>query len=163
VKKAPLRSDSISPALKVKIPYPYTPKADFVVGDPSGDGIRLFFYKSARPNELLAKVWFGKKCSGPPGHAHGGSIAAVLDEIMGGAGWYCGYPVVAGKIEVDFLKMVKLKETYILQGRIMRKEGRKVFIEGYLIDRLGHLFAKSKGIFIKIRPAVRRKLNLKKK
>ncbi len=143
-------ANSIHPSLRVKVPYVYVPRSDFVIGDQKGERIRMFFYKSARAKELLAKVYLGKKCSGPPGHAHGGCTAAVLDEIMGATGWYCGYPVVAGKIEVEFLHMVPLKETYVLQGRIMGSEGKKVFTEGYLFDRSGKLYARSSGIFIKI-------------
>lgn len=148
--KQKLTVKSINPKLRVDIPYVYVPNKDFVVGDQKGDRIRLFFYKSARPNELLAKVYLGKKCSGPPGHAHGGCVAAILDEIMGAAGWHCGDPVVAGKIEIEFLHMVPLEETYILQGRVMKREGKKVFLEGYLMDRAGKLFARSSGIFIRV-------------
>ena len=37
---------------------------------------------------------------GPPGHAHGGLSAAVLDEVMGAAVWQAGYTAAAVKIEV---------------------------------------------------------------
>ena len=35
---------------------------------------------------------------GPPGHVHGGAMAAALDEAMGAVCWMNGHPVVAATI-----------------------------------------------------------------
>jgi hypothetical protein len=36
-----------------------------------------------------------------PGYAHGGSVAAALDEAMGGAAWWAGHQSVAARLAVD--------------------------------------------------------------
>ena len=44
----------------------------------------------------------GPPIEGPPGHAHGGSMAAVLDEAMGAAAWMEGHLVVAVRLATSF-------------------------------------------------------------
>lgn len=58
----------------------------FLQGHPD---LRLAYYRNLEKDErghhvLLGRAFFGSAgCEGPPGHAHGGSMAAVLDEAMG--------------------------------------------------------------------------------
>ena len=47
----------------------------------------IHYFRTGPDRSLRAKVLFGPGTQGPPGHAHGGSMAAVLDEAMGGAAW----------------------------------------------------------------------------
>ena len=47
---------------------------------------------------VLADFTFDKRHQGPPGHADGGSLAAVLDEAMGAAVWLAGHSVVAAHL-----------------------------------------------------------------
>lgn len=62
----------------------------FVSGDADDDRLRVAYFRRNEDDALLATVWFGSKAEGPPHHAHGGSIAAVLDEAMGASAWICG-------------------------------------------------------------------------
>lgn len=67
---------------------------------------------------------------GPPGHAHGGLSAAVLDEVMGAAVWQAGYMVAAAKIEINYRKPVPLETLITTSGRITRRVGRKIYARG---------------------------------
>ena len=53
-------------------------------------------------------AWFGPGCEGPPGHAHGGSQAAVLDEAMGAVAWINSHSCVAGGFQIKYEQMLKL-------------------------------------------------------
>ena len=73
----------------------------FVSGDQTGNRFRMQYFRD-RQSHLVARVWFGPVTEGPPDHAHGGSIAAVLDEVLGLAAWAAGHRVVVGNLNVSF-------------------------------------------------------------
>ena len=99
---------------------------------------------------LYAKAWFGRETQGPPGHVHGGAMAAVLDEAMGGVCWMNGHRTVAARISVSFLEMLKLATETIVESRIERVDGRKVYLRATLLDGEQRV-AESDGLFIVLR------------
>ncbi len=135
----------VKPDLRIEIPYPRDKIGAYIMNDEK-ESVQMITFKSDQKNELNAKIWFGPKTAGPPGHVHGGCQAAVLDEMMGSTGWHCGYKVVAAKIEFDLLDMVPLGLNYTMKGKIINIDKRKVFIEAALF-RGEKMYAKSKGIF----------------
>jgi acyl-coenzyme A thioesterase PaaI-like protein len=120
----------------------------FVSGDPTGDRIRVKYFERERDGALVGKVWFGPGAEGPPGHAHGGSIAAVLDEAMGAAAWMIGHSVVIARLAVIFRRALPLGTDATVEARITRKRGRKIWICGHLLAADGIAFAESRGLFI---------------
>jgi acyl-coenzyme A thioesterase PaaI-like protein len=120
----------------------------FVVAQQEMDRLLIRLFRKTTDNSLRARVWFGPLCEGPPGTAHGGSVAAVLDEAMGQAGWLAGWPVVAAHIKVNFKKMLPLLEVVTVEARVVRKIDRKVYIKARLIGSDNILYAESKGLFI---------------
>jgi acyl-coenzyme A thioesterase PaaI-like protein len=101
----------------------------FVSGDPDGNRFRVRFYRDSEQH-LKARVWFGPETEGPPGHAHGGSIAAVLDEVLGLAAWAAGYPIVVGNLNVSFRNLLPLQKVVTVESKIVSAEGRKVMVHG---------------------------------
>lgn len=99
---------------------------------------------------LLAELTFTQLCQGPPLHAHGGSVAAALDELMGGAGWLNGFPVLARRIEVDFVKPVKIGVRHFGFAAITQKDGRKLALTGAVINSHGQILSHSRGLFIEL-------------
>jgi acyl-coenzyme A thioesterase PaaI-like protein len=85
---------------------------------------------------------------GPPGYAHGGLSAAVLDEVMGAAVWQAGYTVAAAKIEVNYRKPVPLGPCIKTRGYITRRIGRKIYAHGEICLPDGALLVEGKGLFI---------------
>jgi acyl-coenzyme A thioesterase PaaI-like protein len=124
----------------------------FVSGDPTGDRIQIRYFKTDEADVLFGKIIFGPGAEGPPGHAHGGAQAAVLDEICGGALWVWGYKVVAAKLETEFSQMVPLNEELILEGRLSQRNGRKLFTDGSLKNLAGDVLARAKVLFIELSP-----------
>lgn len=145
--------------LYVPKPYPGDAAGSFVLGTNS-DVLQTVLLKSNQANELNGRVWFGYKTAGPPGHVHGGCQAAILDEMMGSTGWHFGHPVVAAKIDVNFLEMIPYENSYELLGRIEKIENRKIYISAKLF--LGEtVYAHSTGLFISLTEEQRKKLALK--
>ena len=85
---------------------------------------------------------------GPPGHAHGGLSAAVLDEVMGAAIWQAGYTVAAAKIEVNYHKPVPLGQLISTKGYVTRRSGRKIYARGEICLPDGTVAVTGKGLYI---------------
>lgn len=100
----------------------------FVSGEPDGDRFRVRYY--LRDNRLVARIWFGPETEGPPGHAHGGSAAAVLDEVLGLAAWAAGYPIFVGNLNVSFRNLLPLGRVVTVETEVISAEGRKVKVHG---------------------------------
>lgn len=154
-KKSQLDYDT---SLEIPRPYFGDQSGAFVLDD-SEDSVQMALLRSAKHHELLAKVWFGPRTAGPPGHVHGGCQAAVLDEMMGSTAWHHGFKVVAGKIEINFLEMIPLLQSYSVRGQITRIEGRKVFVDAEITND-GKVFATSTGIFIQLKEEHLKKLKV---
>lgn len=67
---------------------------------------------------------------GPPGHAHGGASAAILDELMGLVVWAAGHKVVAANININYHKLLPLHQPLFGEARVSEVEGRKVISVG---------------------------------
>lgn len=101
----------------------------FVSGDPDGNRFRVRYYRD-HEQHLKARIWFGPETEGPPGHAHGGSMAAVLDEVLGLSAWAAGYSIVVGNLNVNFRNLLPLQKVVTVESKIISAEGRKVMVHG---------------------------------
>ncbi|HBL30458.1 MAG TPA: PaaI family thioesterase [Acidobacteria bacterium] len=125
-------------------------RGSFVSGDPRGDRLRVSYFRRIDDGLLVGRAWFGPGAQGPPGHAHGGSIAAVLDEAMGAAAWLAGHLVVAVRLDTRFRKMLPLGTDTFLEASLTGVEGRKVHARGRLLSPGGELFAEADGVFVEL-------------
>ncbi len=106
---------------------PFLALADtFVSGDPSNHRLSIRYYQKDDDGSMVAKVIFGPGTQGPPDHAHGGSMAALLDEAMGGAAWMAGHPVVAAQLNITFRTMLPLGTRCLVHARVLESNGRKI-------------------------------------
>lgn len=127
-------------------------RGSFVSGNPEGDRLRVRYFRRPDDRRLVGRAWFGPGAEGPPGHAHGGSIAAVLDEAMGAAAWTEGHIVVAVRLDTSFQRMLPLGTDATLEAWVDRVEGRKVWTRGRLLDAGGEPFATAEALFVKPDP-----------
>jgi acyl-coenzyme A thioesterase PaaI-like protein len=127
-------------------------RRSFVSGEPEGDRLRVSYFRRGSDARLVGRVWFGPGAQGPPGHAHGGSIAAVLDEAMGAAAWLEGHLVVAVQLNTSFRTMLPLGTDAYLEAWVEGVDGRKVRAQGRLHTAGGELFAEADGLFLEIDP-----------
>ncbi len=134
----------------LNLPRTFGTGRSFVSGDPHGERLRVFYFHREEDEALCAKVWFGADAEGPPGHAHGGSMAAVLDEAMGFACWVAGHPVVAAEINIRFHRRLPLEQVLHVETSIKTVEGKKVRVRGRIFNpENGDSYATGKGLFIR--------------
>jgi len=124
----------------------------FVSGDRHSDRILVQYFLRRSDNNLVGEVWFGPGAEGPPGHAHGGSIAAVLDEAMGIGAWMAGHKVVAAQLVTNFRRMIALNTEAFVEAVVSNVEGRKVMMRARLLDDEGELLADAEGVFVVLEP-----------
>lgn len=134
-------------------PFPEIERTrSFVSGDPDGDRLRLAYYRRDSDGRLVGKAWFGPGCQGPPGFAHGGSVAAVLDEAMGAAAWLEQHAALVVRLVVDVRRMLPLGTETVFEAWMTDVQGRKVTVRATLVDPQGNLVAEAEGLFIVLSP-----------
>ncbi len=131
----------------------------FLSGDPESLAVRVRYFWREIDGVLHARAWFGPRAKGPPGHAHGGSIAALLDESMGCVAWQAGHPVLAARINVSFRRSVPLGRIYQVEAWVERATGRKFSLVAKLSDQDGGVFAESEGLFVELNEAQRTEMD----
>ena len=133
------------------------PPGRFVSGDPSGTRFRLRYYRdAAAPHVCHGKIIFGPGAEGPPLHAHGGAIAALLDEALGITCWFAGHPVTTAQLNTRFIQMVPLNQVIWLESRIEDEGGegrRSVQVRGRLFNpETGEDYASATATFVRLSP-----------
>jgi acyl-coenzyme A thioesterase PaaI-like protein len=100
--------------------------------------------------EILARHTFVPEHTGAPGIAHGGMVAALVDDVSGFVLFVVREPAVTRQLEVEYLKPVLIDVPYDLVARVDRREGRKVFVscEGRNPD--GVLTFRGKALFLTV-------------
>ncbi len=125
---------------------------NFVNTTAHGNRIQIEYFRREADGVLMAKVLFGSGAQGPPGHAHGGSIASVLDESMGCAAWMSGHVVVAAELTARFKKMVPLGAPLVVETRVVGVTGRKVTMGSELRSLAGEVHAEGEALFVTLNP-----------
>lgn len=119
----------------------------FVSGE-EGDRLRVRYF-STPDRQLVARAWFGPGAEGPPGHAHGGSMLALLDEAMGLAAWLGEHPVLAIEVTGRMRNVLPLGTIARVDAWIEGVDGRKVRTRGLLHDGQGRTFCEGEGLFLR--------------
>jgi len=96
---------------------------------------------------VIGTVTFREPHEGPPGHVHGGFLAAVFDEVLGQAQSLSGRPGMTGKLSISYRSPTPLFRELTVRGWIDRIDGRKIFTRGTLHDG-DTLCCESEGLFI---------------
>lgn len=126
----------------------------FGCGPANEHGLKLRFSLDHETGTSTAKVKLARRFEGPPGHIHGGIIATLMDEAMGKVNKIHGVVAMTRHMEIDYLRPSPLGQVLTVTGRFLRREGRKIFMEGEIHNAAGDLLVRSKGLFIVIDPAV---------
>jgi len=100
-------------------------------------------------DRVRGRVVFGSAYEGPPGHVHGGYIAAAFDEVLGYAQSLTGNPGMTGTLRIVYRSPTPLHTELRFDGRVDRIEGRKIFAVASL-HAGERLCAEAEGIFISL-------------
>ncbi len=118
--------------------------------NPGRRRVELSYFWHPIDKRLHGVAYHGPESEGPPGCAHGGSIASIMDDAMGTSAWAAGYRVVALNLNVNFRKFIPLETSTFIECWIEREEGRKVYTRGRLTSAEGELHAEAEGLFLQI-------------
>ncbi len=94
-------------------------------------------------------VRFGSAYEGPPGHVHGGFVAAAFDEVLGFVQSTSGMPGMTGTLTIRYRKPTPLDTELRFEARVTKVDGRKIFAEGQLYNG-DTLTAEAEGLFISV-------------
>jgi acyl-coenzyme A thioesterase PaaI-like protein len=79
---------------------------------------------------ITGNVVFTEPYEGPPGHCHGGFIAAAFDEVLGMAQSLTGRPGMTGRLSITYRSPTPLHTNIVFRGWVERIDGRKIFTKG---------------------------------
>lgn len=136
--------------LELIFPKEYGIGRSYVGGDTDVNRLQVKYFIRKEDKRFFAKVFFGVNAQGPPSHAHGGSMAAVLDEAMGLGAWAADQSVVAAKVSIEYLRMLPLNTYTIVEVILDKIEGRKVWMRADIKDVNGKIYSTGEGLYINV-------------
>lgn len=86
---------------------------------------------------------------GPKGHVHGGYLATILDETMGGTSWYNGLAGLAANLNVRYRKSVPLGASYKSTGCVTRLDKRRAYLSARIYDDKT-LYCEATAVFVRV-------------
>jgi uncharacterized protein (TIGR00369 family) len=122
----------------------------FVCGPDNPAGMHLKFTYDKRRKCFVCRLRLDERYTGPPGHCHGGIIAAILDEAMGKVNKLRNVIAVTSQMTVDYLRPVPLNKPLRVESCELRVRGRKHLNMGEILNRKGEVLARGQGLFIAI-------------
>ena len=96
-----------------------------------------------------AELVLDHRHEGAPGFAHGGAVAAALDDLFGGVLVILERPAVTARLTVDYRAPVLLGRTLALEGWCERTDGRKLHLLGTIHDD-DTLVAEAQALFMEV-------------
>jgi acyl-coenzyme A thioesterase PaaI-like protein len=130
----------------------------FGCGPANPQGLHLTFTTNTSDLEnitAIANVQLDRMHEGPPGHIHGGIVAALLDEAMSKLNRPLNVLAMTRHMEVDYLRPAPLYQPLVLVARHLNRAtkpdgtpDRKLFHQAELQRPDGTVLARSKGLFI---------------
>jgi len=124
----------------------------FGCGPANPQGLHLNFTLAPAGKSYICEFSLSENFVGPPGHAHGGIIATILDEAMGKANKLKSKVALTREMQVDYLRPVPLGKPLVAEGRVVRTRGRALYNLGELRNAKGDVLARSRGKFLSINP-----------
>ncbi|MEZ5231457.1 MAG: PaaI family thioesterase [Acidimicrobiia bacterium] len=103
-------------------------------------------------DEAVTTLVFNSAYEGPPGRAHGGSVALVIDEATATVLPMVGRFGFTGSVSLRLLKPAPLDVEVQFRSKVVGEEGRKLFVHCTGIGPEG-VFAEAEAVYIQVDPA----------
>jgi acyl-coenzyme A thioesterase PaaI-like protein len=121
----------------------------FGCGKDNPDGMHLKFFLDEQKMQTSCSFKLGRRYQGPPGYAHGGVIAVILDEAMGKVNKFRNVIALTKTMEIEYMRPVPLFKRLTVVGFERSLDGRKHRNAAEIRDESG-LLARGEGLFIAI-------------
>jgi acyl-coenzyme A thioesterase PaaI-like protein len=108
-------------------------------------------------DEIEAMVTLGSAHEGAPGRAHGGIVAGLFDDVFGFVLGVIQEAAFTGELKVRYERPTPLHRPLLCRGRLQSRDGRKLLIEGELVDAtdgVNKVVARGTGLFITVDPTM---------
>jgi uncharacterized protein (TIGR00369 family) len=128
----------------------------FGCGLENPSGLRLRFFVDPDLH-VVCRFRLARRFAGPPGHAHGGIIATLLDEAMSKANRARNILAMTRHIEVNYVRPVPLAVPLTLTARHVEAHAHRHHCEAEIADAAGQVLAKGKAVFVEVPPDYLRK------
>ncbi|KAK0643593.1 HotDog domain-containing protein [Cercophora newfieldiana] len=93
----------------------------------------------------------GEDLCGFRGTLHGGLFAVLMDEVMGtAANFQAEHGAYTVQFNTMFRKAIKTPQVVLVRGRVVKKEGRKIFVRGTIEDKDGNLLGEGDGLWVQM-------------
>lgn len=136
--------------------FPEQPKPPknhcFACGKDNPQGMRLEFYLDEEARRTVCEFTLSPQYQGPPGHAHGGIIATILDEAMGKVNKLHKVVALTKNMRVEYLRPVPLGQKLTVIGREQETSGKQHINVAEISNDQGQVLARSTGTFIAVDP-----------
>ena len=125
----------------------------FGCGPEHPDGLYVRGFRTE--DGVLSPVIISRRYEGPPDAAHGGIVAAYMDEILGSAAFRgTGRIVITGELTVRYVAPAPLETPLLGRGRLVADHGRYIDVEGSLEDLASkRIVSTARGRFFPVSPA----------
>lgn len=100
----------------------------------------------------VAHLNLGAAFEGAPKRAHGGIVAAILDDIMGYVLTVENTPAYTGTMQVRYAAPTPVETDLVATAWMESRDGRKLTMQSTLKMLDGTILAEGSGVFIAIRP-----------
>ena len=124
----------------------------FACGQNNPDGMRLKFTLDEERNTFVCHFNLGTRYTGPPGHCHGGIIAAILDDAMGKVNKLGHVVALTKEMTVEYLKPVPLHKPLRVESTEVSVHGRQHINAAEILNADNEVLARGRGTFIAIDP-----------
>jgi len=115
----------------------------FGCGKANPIGLKLKFKWDQKSRCASAEFRPGPNLQGWAGFVHGGISACVLDEAIGWASMFAGTNNVTAKLQVRYLRMIPIDQTYLVACRIIKQTSRLIETEARITGSDGSVFAEA--------------------
>lgn len=135
----------------------------FVCGVANPVGLKLHFFETA-PGEVTAECTLPEQYQGYPGVAHGGIVAAMLDEVSGRAFMRSGDKprfMYTARLEVRYRQNVPVGKPIRVVGKRGKDRGRMATASGAIYDEAGNLLAECQSLLVDVPANSLQSLDLK--
>lgn len=119
----------------------------FICGkeNPKSIGVR---WSLLEDHSIFTQVTLDLSQQGPPGLAHGGASAGLLDEAMGSVVWSAGHQVVSVNLNINYIKPVPLHQSINISAKIEKVEGRAIHVGSSISQEDGTVLVTGQGIYV---------------